>query len=71
MPGQACTYKIGEIKILELRKLANETLGNLFSLKEFHKEILSCPASMEMLEKCIEIWLNKKKSKFLECLITI
>ena len=71
MPGQACTYKIGEIKILQLRKLANETLGNLFNLKEFHKEILSCPASMEMLEKCIEIWLYKKKSKFYECLITI
>ena len=40
MPGQACSYKIGELKILELRAKARSALGDKFSLKEFHNAIL-------------------------------
>lgn len=40
MPGQALAYKMGELKILELRQLAMDSLGSDFDLKEFHAVIL-------------------------------
>src|SRR5450631_4148719 len=40
LPGQACAYKVGEIKILELRERAKSALGDKFSLKEFHSVVL-------------------------------
>ncbi len=40
MPGQALSYKIGELKILELRQMAMDSLGNSFNLKDFHATIL-------------------------------
>jgi uncharacterized protein (DUF885 family) len=39
-PGQACSYKIGMLKILELRAKAQQALGDKFSLKEFHNAVL-------------------------------
>jgi uncharacterized protein (DUF885 family) len=39
-PGQACSYKIGMLKILELRGQAQKALGSKFSLKEFHNVVL-------------------------------
>lgn len=39
-PGQACSYKIGMLKILELRAKAKAALGSKFSLKEFHNAVL-------------------------------
>ena len=40
IPGQALAYKIGQLKILEIRKQAKEKLGDKFSIKEFHDEVL-------------------------------
>ncbi|MFN8672113.1 MAG: DUF885 domain-containing protein [Candidatus Sericytochromatia bacterium] len=40
MPAQACTYKIGEIKILEIRKKFEATLGKAFDIRDFHDIIL-------------------------------
>ena len=40
-PGQACSYKIGQLRILELRAKAQTALGKRFSLKEFHNLVLS------------------------------
>jgi uncharacterized protein (DUF885 family) len=40
LPGQACSYKIGQMKILALRKEAKERLGDQFDLRKFHSEIL-------------------------------
>ena len=39
-PGQACSYMIGELKILELRDKAQKALGNRFALREFHNIVL-------------------------------
>ncbi|MBL8293378.1 MAG: DUF885 domain-containing protein [Bryobacterales bacterium] len=39
-PGQACSYKIGELKIVEMREKAKRELGAAFSLKEFHNTVL-------------------------------
>ncbi len=39
-PGQACSYKIGQLKILELRAKAQAALGAKFSIKEFHNVVL-------------------------------
>lgn len=44
MPGQALSYKVGELKILELRELAQKTAGNDFDIKEFHNTLLGSGA---------------------------
>ena len=69
-PGQACSYKIGALKILELKKLAVRTLKQFFDPREFHREVLSCPASMEILKKCIETWIMKKSQQNIMSLIS-
>ena len=39
-PGQACSYKVGMLKILELREKAKEELGDNFDIKDFHSIVL-------------------------------
>jgi uncharacterized protein (DUF885 family) len=39
-PGQACSYKLGQVKIRELRERAKQQLGASFDIKKFHDEIL-------------------------------
>lgn len=61
-PGQALSYKIGELTIKKLRKKAEDTLGAAFDLREFHDEILkngSMPLSM--LEQIINQYIYEKK----------
>jgi uncharacterized protein (DUF885 family) len=58
-PGQAVSYKIGELKIKELRKTAEQQLGKKFSLKDFHDLILtrgSVPLSK--LEANVDEWIK-------------
>ncbi|MBC7473748.1 MAG: DUF885 domain-containing protein [Candidatus Sericytochromatia bacterium] len=60
-PGQALAYKIGELKIKELRKLAEDKLKDKFSLKEFHDHVLINGAiPLSLLEKNIKDWINSK-----------
>jgi len=62
MPGQACAYKIGMIKILELREKARSALGEKFSLPAFHDVILrngSMP--LTILERVVEAYLSASK----------
>ncbi len=60
-PGQACAYKIGELKILELREKAKIELGNKFELKEFHDVILRNGAiPLDLLENVVDEWLEGK-----------
>lgn len=61
-PGQALSYKIGELTIKRLRKDAEKSLGEKFDLRDFHDQILkngSMPLSM--LEKVIEQYITEKK----------
>ncbi|KAK7070220.1 hypothetical protein SK128_013202 [Halocaridina rubra] len=57
-PGQACSYKIGEIKIKELRQKAENVLGRLFRLKVFHDVVLRCAGPLKLLEECINNYIE-------------
>ena len=62
-PGQALAYKIGELKIKELRAWATDELGDEFDIRAFHDEVLgkgSLPLSV--LEANIKAWVKAKKS---------
>ncbi|MEZ4955496.1 MAG: DUF885 domain-containing protein [Saprospiraceae bacterium] len=61
-PGQAVSYKIGELKIRKLRRLAELKLGDEFNIREFHDLILSNGAvPLFVLERMVKEWLEKKK----------
>ena len=60
-PGQALGYKLGMLKILQLRSLAEEKLGEKFDLKEFHDLILLGGAvPMKILQEKVEAWIEKQ-----------
>ncbi|RKS96527.1 DUF885 domain-containing protein [Chryseobacterium defluvii] len=62
MPGQALGYKIGSLKILELRSKYQKELGNKFSLASFHDEILSQGClPLDVLNRKMELWAKKQK----------
>jgi prolyl oligopeptidase len=59
-PGQALAYKIGQLKILELREKAEKQLGDKYDIKDFHDEVLkrgSLP--LDLLEYYIDEWINQ------------
>ncbi len=60
-PGQALSYKIGEIKIRELRKKAEEALGDKFNIREFHEVILEeGTVTLSIMEKRMDAYIQKK-----------
>jgi uncharacterized protein (DUF885 family) len=60
-PGQATAYKIGMLKILELRQLAMEQLGDRFDLKEFHNVVLGNGGMpLEVLERVVQDHIDAK-----------
>ncbi len=59
MPGQACAYKVGMMKILELREKAKTALGDQFDLKEFHNVVLKNGAvPLSVLEELIDEYIQ-------------
>ncbi len=62
-PGQACAYKVGQLKILELREKAKQELGNRFNIKDFHNVVLKNGAMpMQILEQQVDRYIQSKKS---------
>lgn len=61
LPGQACSYKIGELRILAIRDQAQKKLGAKFSLKEFHNVILrNGNVPLDVLEQIVSDWVRGK-----------
>ena len=61
IPGQALSYKIGQLKITELRKKAETKMGKNFGIKKFHEKVLeSGVMPLALLEKKIDAWIEGK-----------
>lgn len=64
MPGQATAYKIGMLKILELRSRAENSLGGAFDIRAFHDVILANgPVPLDILEGNVDAWIDEQKKK--------
>jgi hypothetical protein len=62
VPGQACAYKIGMLKIQELRARAEKELGDKFDQREFHDIVLKNGAlPLEILQEQINEYIQNKK----------
>jgi uncharacterized protein (DUF885 family) len=60
-PGQACSYMIGQLKIIELREKASKALGTRFSLKDFHTVVLATgTAPLDVLEQQVDSYIRSR-----------
>lgn len=61
-PGQALAYKIGQLKIMELRDKAKAALGDKFNLRDFHDQVLDAGAlPLDLLSNRIDTWIANQK----------
>lgn len=64
MPGQACAYKVGELKIRELRKKAEKQLGARFDVRDFHSQVLDTGSlPLDVLEAKVDRWIGRGGSR--------
>jgi uncharacterized protein (DUF885 family) len=64
LPGQACSYMIGELKIIELRDKARTALGDRFSFQEFHNTVLSTgTVPLDVLERQVDAYIRASGGK--------
>jgi uncharacterized protein (DUF885 family) len=62
-PGQALAYKVGQLKILELRERAKKALGEKFDIRAFHDQVLDTGAlPLDLLEARIDAWIASQKT---------
>ncbi len=62
-PGQALAYKVGQLKILELRALAQKELGPKFDIREFHDVVLrNGTIPLDVLEEQVRDWIAQSKN---------
>ena len=63
-PGQALSYKIGELKIKELRRKAEQTLGEKFDIRDFHEVILKeGTLTLPLMEAQVEHYIAQKRNE--------
>ncbi len=63
-PGQALSYKIGQLKIRELRAKAKTALGDKFDIREFHNQVLETGCiPLALLENKIDNWISSQKQR--------
>jgi uncharacterized protein (DUF885 family) len=63
-PGQACSYMIGELKIIELREKAKKALGDKFSLREYHNVVLRTgTVPLDLLERQVDAYISAANGK--------
>ena len=64
MPGQACAYKVGMLKILELRERSRTALGDLFDIRDFHDVVLmNGSVPLEILETIVDNYIDSTREK--------
>jgi uncharacterized protein (DUF885 family) len=62
-PGQATSYMIGQLKIIELRDRARAMLGDRFDIRDFHGVVLENSAvPLDMLEELVDAWIAQRRS---------
>jgi uncharacterized protein (DUF885 family) len=62
-PGQALSYKMGQLKILELRARAQKELGSKFDIREFHDLVIDSGAlPLDVLDQQINDWIAQKQA---------
>jgi uncharacterized protein (DUF885 family) len=63
-PGQALAYKLGQLRILEMRERAKKELGSAFDIKAFHDEVLGASAlPLDVFEKRMVAWIDARKAE--------
>ena len=61
-PGQALSYKIGQLKLIELRERAATALGDKFDIREYHNQVLETGCiPLQLLEDKIDAWIADSK----------
>jgi uncharacterized protein (DUF885 family) len=62
-PGQACSYMMGELKIIECRERAKKALGDKFSLRQFHNKVLMTgTVPLELLDRQVDAWIKSQQA---------